>query len=151
MKSSEIFSQIMKDPKYKKEFEKARKTLTKHYSKNFVPSYEIDRAVIIIKKKKPFLDWIKNLPDSDLEITIDDLNSEPSTYLIPAYEENYLLLAHLSAICHEIFVLEMNGWWTEEEVWEKDLSWENFNLWFEYDICSLPIDLGEGEIFREEY
>ena len=79
------------------------------------------------------------------------MNDEPTTYLIPAYEENYLLFAHLSAVCHEIFVLEMNGWWTEEELWENDLSWENFNKWFDYEICSLPIDLGEDEIFREEY
>lgn len=45
----------------------------------------------------------------------------------------------------------MGGWWTEEEDWEKDLSFENFNRWFDYEISSMPIDLGEHEIFREEY
>lgn len=151
MSSKEIYSQIINNPEYKKEFEKARKEISNHYSKNLVPSYEIDRAIVIVKKKEPFLKWVNNLPIQDVKVDLNALNDEPTTYLIPAYEENYLLLAHLSAVCHEIFVLEMNGWWTEEELWEKDLSWENFNKWFDYEICSLPIDLGEDEIFREEY
>lgn len=151
MSSKEIYSQIINNTEYKKEFEKAKKEISNHYSKNLVPSFEIDRAVVIVKKKEPFLEWVKNLPIQDVKVDLNALNDEPTTYLIPAYEENYLLFAHLSAVCHEIFVLEMNGWWTEEELWEKDLSWENFNKWFDYEICSLPIDLGEDEIFREEY
>jgi hypothetical protein len=27
--------------------------------------YNINRAIVIIKMKQPYIDWIKNLPDSD--------------------------------------------------------------------------------------
>jgi hypothetical protein len=37
----------------------------------------------------------------------------------------------------------MEGWWTDEKDWEQDLSWKNFRRWFDYEIASLPFDLGK--------
>lgn len=141
----------MKNKESRKVFETESEKLSKFYSENYVPSYTLDRAVIILKKKQPYIDWIRKLPDPDLETTLEEINSEPSTYLIPSSEDNIGLVAYLNSVCHEIFAIEMGGWWTEEEDWEKDLSFENFNRWFDYEVSTLPIDLGEHEILREEY
>ncbi len=146
-----IYEQVMENKEHKKEFEKERKRLSKFYSEKYIPTHMVDRAVIVVKKKRPFIDWIRKLPDLDLEITLKSINEDPSTYLVPSCEDDVGQLAYLSLICHEIFAIEMSGWWTEESAWEKDLSFENFNRWFDYEISSMPIDLGEDEIFREEY
>ena len=36
----------------------------------------IDRLVAIIKPGQPFLDWLRSLPDWDLEMTLEELRSE---------------------------------------------------------------------------
>lgn len=141
----------MKNENSREVFEKESQKLSKYYSENLVPTHTIDRTVVILRKKQPYIDWIRRLPDPDLETTLEEINREPSTYLIPSCEDNIGLLAHLCSVCHEIFAVEMSGWWTDEQDWEKDLSFENFNCWFDYEISTLPIDLGEGEIFRNEY
>ena len=129
-----------------------KKRIGKYYSEGFVPTHTVDRAVAIIKKKQPYIDWIRNLPDSDNDSTLESINDDPSCYLIPTCGDTIEdIVEHLKAVSSEIFEMEMNGWWTEEGDWEKDLSWENFQKWFDFEISSFPIDLGEDEIYREEY
>jgi hypothetical protein len=111
----------------------------------------IDRAIVLIKKKNPYLEWVRNLPDPDLEIGLEELNQDPSSYLIPSSEEDDELLEHLKSVSSEIFKIEMNSWWTVESDWEKDLSWKNFKKWFDFEISSMPLDLGEDEIYREKF
>ena len=149
-KKESIFDQMMKDDKFKKLFQEKQARIDKYYSCGFVSSFTVDRAVVIIKKKQPFLDWANNLPDPDSDSTLESINSEPSTYLIQNDGDDDLL-DRLKCIAPEIFELEMNGWWIEEKDWESDKSWENFCKWFDFTISSLPIDLGEEDIFREEY
>ncbi len=147
-----VLQEIMSHKESKKEFDHWSKKLQTYYSENLVPVHEINRSIVRIKWKQPFVEWIKGLPDSDEEllISLTHDSSEPSLYLLPAYESNAQILAHLSGVCHEIFARELESIWTDESDWEKDLSWNNFNRWFDYEICSMPIDLGEDDIIRDE-
>lgn len=88
-----IYEQVMKNEEFKKEFEKESKRLSKFYSENFVPTHTVDRAVVVVKKKQPYMDWIRKLPDPDMETTLESINDDPSTYLIPSSEDNVGLLA----------------------------------------------------------
>jgi hypothetical protein len=144
--------QIMNNKTLKKEFENDCKFFKSYYEKNeVIDAYTIDRAVITLIKKEPYLKWANSISDPDLVSTLEDLNSDPSTYLIPSGESNVELLAHLCVLSKEIFEIELNGWSTDEKEWEKDKSWENFNKWFDYTISSMPIDLGRDEIERADF
>jgi hypothetical protein len=111
----------------------------------------VDRSIIIIQKKAPFLDWLRNLPDPDKKITLEELNDNPSCYLLPPFEEQKEAEECLEEICEEIFREEMGAWHTEEGDWEADLSLANFRKWFDYKFSPMPVDLVEGEIEKEEY
>ena len=99
----------------------------------------INRAVVIIRKKKPFFDWLKSLPDGhNLPGAREDLSAgEPDCYLIDASESDEVLLKRLRQHSVAIFEHQMDGWWTDEKDWEQDLSWKNFRRWFDYEIASL--------------
>lgn len=111
----------------------------------------IDRSIIIVSKKQPFLDWLHQLPEPDKKVSLEDINSDASCYLLPPYEEQHELEESLEEICDEIFCQEMETWHTEESHWEQDRSLKNFHKWFSYQVCSMPVDLVEGEIEKEEY
>jgi len=46
----------------------------------------LNRSIIIIKVKEPFLNWLRSLPEPENEITLDEINFENTAYLLPEYE-----------------------------------------------------------------
>lgn len=112
--------------------------------------HTINRAIVIVKMKEPYIDWIRKLPDPDFEITLDQINAEPTCYLIPAVETNAGLLNYLKKRSVEIFKEQMSSWWIDESDWEQDVTWKNFKRWFDFEFCSLAFDLGKNDIERED-
>ncbi len=125
--------------------EKVQPTSSKNY-----PMYTLNRSIAILRKKQPYLNWVQNLPDPDHEISLKELNREPDCFLIPNFETDESHMNYVKKNCAFIFEEEMNSWWTDEKDWEKDLSWKNFQKWFDIEICSLPFDLVDKEIIRDE-
>ncbi|MGR3178307.1 MAG: hypothetical protein ACUZ8E_09665 [Candidatus Anammoxibacter sp.] len=57
----------------------------------------INRSVVIVKVKEPFLDWLQSLPDPT-DITIDEINTDNSVYLLPEYEDDTDMFAILELL-----------------------------------------------------
>lgn len=49
--------------------------------------YFVDRSVAVIKPKQPFLDWLNNMPDNDIDLSLDNLRADCTVLLIPEYDE----------------------------------------------------------------
>jgi len=45
----------------------------------------INRCAVTIRAKEQFLGWLLSLPDYD-DLTLDQVNEETTTYLLPVYE-----------------------------------------------------------------
>jgi hypothetical protein len=43
---------------------------------------EINRSLIILRPKQPFLDWARSLDDESKDITLESLNEDSTAYLI---------------------------------------------------------------------
>lgn len=46
----------------------------------------LNRSIIIIKAKEPFLSWLSSLPEPENDISLDEINCDNSVYLLPEYE-----------------------------------------------------------------
>ena len=112
--------------------------------------YETDRAVVIIRKKQPYLDWIKRIPGFNLDVTLAEMNHEPTCYLIPASESDATLMNFMRKNCVFLFEQQLNESWTDQNDWEEDLNWKKFKQWFDIELISLPFDLGKYGISRNE-
>lgn len=44
---------------------------------------EINRSLVILKPKQPFLDWTRTLEDEDKDLTLEQLAEDSIAYLIP--------------------------------------------------------------------
>ena len=102
--------------------------------------YAVDRSAVVIRMKQPYLDWTNSLPDSD-EMTLDELNWDNNTYMIPEYDT----LAHLKSILQEfytdIFEEELRAWYRDEKAWPQVRDYQTFKKWFEVEPHSLVFDL----------
>ena len=43
----------------------------------------INRAAIVVKPAQPFLDWLHQVDSTSARLTLNDLQREPTIYLVP--------------------------------------------------------------------
>lgn len=98
----------------------------------------VNRSAVVLTAKQAFLGWINSCPDSDPPLKLDDLNNEPTIYLIPEQEVNPdAWLEENSSI---LFEEELGGWYTDETRWPKDRSYAEFRRFFDIRFSSLVVD-----------
>ena len=44
---------------------------------------EINRSLILLKPKQPFLNWLRALDDDDNNLTLKELSDDSTAYLVP--------------------------------------------------------------------
>ena len=101
----------------------------------------LNRSIIIIKVKEPFLNWLRSLPEPENEITLDEINFDNTAYLLPEYEmdgEREKILADYFDI---IFEDQLEDWWTDSTHWPKKRNFSIFKEWFNIEFHSLVLDL----------
>lgn len=100
-----------------------------------------NRTAIIITNKKPYIDWSNSLtPDFPMSVVAE---IESTIYLVKStYVSDELSIEKcLKKNYQEIFEEKLEGQWTDENDWPKDLTLETFKKWFGYQMCDLVIDL----------
>ncbi|HYJ85659.1 MAG TPA: hypothetical protein VEW46_06375 [Pyrinomonadaceae bacterium] len=102
--------------------------------------FEIDRCLLIVKPKQPFLDWSQSI-DYQVDLTLADLREDSTAYLIPEYE----MISEQAEIlewCYQfVFEAELKSWYTDPELWPKERNLEMFLEWFDVRFHSLVFDL----------
>ena len=110
----------------------------------------INRTAVIIKPKQPFVDWINSTPDDSSNYTLEQVNRENITFLIPEYDDPDNSKKYIKNNYKMIFEFELWGWITTEELWPKNRNWKMFNNWFDIEINSEVFDLVDSEIEKED-
>ncbi|MFC1717739.1 plasmid pRiA4b ORF-3 family protein [Candidatus Poribacteria bacterium] len=111
----------------------------------------IDRLVAIIKPRQPFLDWLRSLPDWDLEMTLEELREDCIVLLIPEFDSNEEAKEHIEANYQVIFEMQLNNWYTDPIMWPEKRSLGVFRQWFDIEIHSIVIDTLDGIVKKEEW
>ena len=114
----------------------------------------LNRAAVILKYRDPAVRWINEADpsDSDAEVTQGDVNLESTVYLIsdedaddPEAVDRWLRVNYL-----ELFESELEGWYTDEELWPRERTYELFLEWFEVECHSVIVDTVGGDLFDDE-
>jgi len=108
----------------------------------------INRAAVIVKAKKPFVDWI-NYTDGP-KFTLKTVNRECHVYLISEHDTPEQLEEILEVIYEEIFATELGGFCTDQSQW-PEINYELFCKWFKIEVNSMVFDPYEDEIEKEEF
>ena len=110
-----------------------------------------NRAIIVIRPKQPFLDWLLATPDPP-NTDLDELRSdETSIYLVPDAEDPSDVEAFLHGAYEEIFEVELSGWYDDPDYWPTDITFSDFKEWFDWEVHTMVFDLSDEEIEREPY
>jgi len=107
----------------------------------------LNRGVVIVRPKQPYLDWAAGLDDSGI---VPDPNDEQTVYLIPSYDNDEEALEILENVHPAIFDNELYGWHTDEAAWPQGRDLAMFKAWFEIELHSVVEDLCDYEIVDED-
>ena len=106
---------------------------------------EIDRSLIILRPKQPFLDWARSL-DDEKDLTIDSLNEDLTAYLIPEIWQDSDQEEFLKTCYDILFEEQLEGWWTDEAAWPQPRDLKMFLNWFQVEFHSLVFDVCDEPI-----
>lgn len=107
----------------------------------------INRAVLIVRPKQPFLDWAAGLDDSGL---VPDVDGEQTVYLVPDFDMDDDARAVIEAVFSEVFENELWGWHTDESAWPTNRNLKTFHEWFTIELHSIVEDLCDYEIVDDD-
>ena len=107
----------------------------------------LNRAALIVRLAKPFIDWAKSLDDSDV---LPDVDGEQTVYLIPEFDDAEDAESVLRRAYGEAFARTLNGWHTDQTAWPKDRSFRAFKKWFTIEMHTVIEDLVDHPLQDDE-
>lgn len=105
----------------------------------------INRSVLIVRAKEPFLEWIKSLPDPS-DVSREQVDRDNTAYLLPEYSYDYEEGELIEQFYDLIFEEQLSGWWIEKNDWPAKRDLAMFKKWFEVEFHSAVLDLVDAPL-----
>ncbi len=104
--------------------------------------YFVERSVVVIKPKQPFLDWLHvTFNDLKEQLNLENIRIDCNTYLISEVHEIEDGINIIDERYNEFFMLELASWTNDESLWPKDISLKTFWEYFDVEIHPTLIDM----------
>ena len=110
----------------------------------------VNRALIVVKPRKPFLDWANGVDDEFKEMTIEEMEDDSAVFLIQDYEADEEREEILQKHYKTIFEAELNGWVIDESMWPENRDYITFKQWFLVVFHSIVFDLQDDDYIIED-
>ncbi|MGE5496425.1 MAG: hypothetical protein ACM3Q2_00005 [Syntrophothermus sp.] len=113
--------------------------------------YSVDRHLLIIRPREPFLDWLKNIAPENQALTLSHLSHDNTAFMIPKHDMPEEDHRYIRSIFPDLFDMVLEEWVLDTDLWPADRTYEKFRDWFDLDIHSVLLDTSETEIQKEHY
>ncbi|HUX90645.1 MAG TPA: hypothetical protein VMV48_08145 [Gallionellaceae bacterium] len=118
---------------------------------NSIPRFTINRTVVLLGPRQPFLDWLNNVDPDDEALTVEDLREDNEVFLIPQYNDNSDSEKWVEKRWSFLFEHMLMGWVDDEALWPQDRTLEMFREWFEIEIHTMAWDLSDEPLIVEDW
>ncbi|MCI0334822.1 MAG: hypothetical protein L0228_16535 [Planctomycetes bacterium] len=72
--------------------------------------WSVNRSVLVVRPRQPYLDWVQSLDDADKKVTLDDLRRDCTALLVPEVDDEDHQDEIVAAMCKEVFEHELWAW-----------------------------------------
>lgn len=107
---------------------------------------EVNRSVVILTAKQPFLEWLRSLDPSSKDLVLAEVNFEPIIYLIRECVADEEFGQWMEQNFDLLFAEQLGGWWQDERSWPANRTLDLFQQWFNCRFYSLVLDCSD-ELF----
>jgi len=103
----------------------------------------LNRSAISIQLKQPFVDWINSLDEEGEQVTLEEVNLEATTYLIPELEDEDALEVFIDERHFELLENELLSWEDDDSYWPADMDRALFDEFLDVKLSFMVFDLDE--------
>ena len=122
------------------------------------PRYQINRSMVVLRYKQPYLDWVKTAGPCPMELTLEEANDDSEAFLIPAYDSlidpvdgTEDAVKWVEKRWRMFFEHVLMSWIVDESAWPKKLSLKMFREWFDIEYKSVIWDMGNEPLMVEDF
>lgn len=105
----------------------------------------IDRCMLMVIPKKAYFDWVNSLQSTNSIIEPDE-TVEPSSYLLPDFDDEEDVEKFISKKFRIIFENELSAWTSNQSEWPIKITYKVFKDWFHIHVSTMVFDLGQNAI-----
>lgn len=110
----------------------------------------LNRAVLILRFKQPFVDWINAAdPNPTHVVTLADVGDESTAYLVDVEDEQDFE-KWFERNGAGLFEEELNSWYTDPDLWPRDRSAAQFKRLCTFELHTVVRDTGGPAILDDE-
>ena len=113
----------------------------------------LNRGAVLLRYKEPAVRWINDVdPVPDNHVTLEDVNEERTVYLISDDDADTkdTLERWLKKNYAELFESELEGWYTDPDLWPKKRTLKMFKEWFTVECHTVLLDTVGDELYDDE-
>lgn len=88
--------------------------------------YFVDRTAVVLKPTQRFLDWLKSTDDNLPELTLEQIRSNCSVFLVPEFDTPEAVVAYFDERYRQIFEAEISAWEVGKKDWPQDMGLQAF-------------------------
>ncbi len=118
------------------------------------PQFTINRHLVILVQKQPFLDWLLNVdPNPPSNLSLGDLRDDNDAFLIPddVADGTEEAVKWVEKNWRMFFEHALNEWIADESLWPQKISLKMFREWFGVEYQSMVWDLGKAPLTVEDW
>ena len=110
----------------------------------------VNRAVLIIRYKQPFVDWINAAdPTPSHAVTLLAANEDTTAYLVDV-EDEYEFERWFKRNALALFEEELNNWYADPGLWPRNRSAALFKKWCTFELHTVVHDTGGPPMVDDE-
>jgi hypothetical protein len=110
----------------------------------------INRGVVVIKPREPFLDWVNRDPTLSSPVTMEELQQDCTSVLVPDLGSLEAALDYVAPLKPRLFEMELEAWDRDPANWPKERTSDLFDAWFALKMHSMVWDTVDAPIVKEE-
>jgi hypothetical protein len=115
------------------------------------PRFTLNRTVVLLGPKQPFLDWLNDVDPDDEPLTVEDVRDDNEVFLIPQFNDNSDSEKWVEMRWSFLFEHMLMGWIDDEAMWPQDRTLDMFREWFDIEIHTMAWDLSDEQLFVEDW
>jgi len=118
------------------------------------PRFTINRGLVVLLPKQPFLDWIQRVDPEPLKLSLEELRRDQDGFLVSQRKIETLEDAQrwVYRRWDALFTHFLHEWYTDQSMWPKNRTLKMFKDWFEihyhcmiWDMAGEPIEIEDWE------
>ncbi len=122
------------------------------------PRYQLNRGLVIIHYKQPYVDWVSTAGPTPMEISLLRANDDGDAFLVPCYDAQYDpvdgtndAIQWVERRWRMLFEYILESWILDESEWPQKRSLKMFREWFDVEYKSVVWDMGTEPLILEDW